>query len=62
MAANLGLSFLSMFHLAYLGIMFGGDTKVQDKVTFCPILLNIILDGLNYPVLYQLSKSGWTQT
>ena len=53
MAANLaiGFSFLSMFHLAYLGIMFGGDTEVQEKVTFCPILLNIILDGLNYPPL-----------
>ncbi|KAM7437527.1 hypothetical protein ABFA07_012889 [Porites harrisoni] len=30
-AANLGFSFLSMFHLAYLGIMFGGDTEVQEK-------------------------------
>lgn len=51
MAANLGFSFLSMFHLAYLGIMFGGDTEVQEKVTFCLILWNIILDGLNYPPL-----------
>ena len=50
-AANLGFSFLSMFHLAYLGIMFGGDTEVQEKVTFCLILRNIILDGLNYPPL-----------
>ena len=50
-AANLGFSFLSMFHLAYLGIMFGGDTEVQEKVTFCLILWNIILDGLNYPPL-----------
>ena len=51
MAANLGFSFLSMFHLAYLGIMFGGDSEVQEKVTFCLIfyLWNITLDGLNYP-------------
>lgn len=30
-AANLGFSFLSVFHLAYLGIMFGGDTEVQER-------------------------------
>lgn len=31
-AANLGLSFLAVFHLAYLGIMFGGDSEIQEKV------------------------------
>ncbi|KAK2563139.1 Protein-serine O-palmitoleoyltransferase porcupine, partial [Acropora cervicornis] len=30
-ATNLGFSFLSMFHLAYLGIMFGGDTELQER-------------------------------
>lgn len=30
-AANLGLSFLAVFHLAYLGIMFGGDSEIQEK-------------------------------
>jgi len=30
-ATNLGFSFLSVFHLAYLGIMFSGDTEVQER-------------------------------
>ncbi|XP_068718804.1 protein-serine O-palmitoleoyltransferase porcupine-like [Montipora capricornis] len=30
-ATNLGFSFLSIFHLAYLGIMFGGDTELQER-------------------------------
>ena len=33
-AVNLGFSFLAVFHLAYLGIMFGGDSGVQERVIF----------------------------
>lgn len=31
-AANLGFSFLAVFHLAYLGIMFGSDSGEQERV------------------------------
>jgi len=31
-AANLGFSFLAVFHLAYLGIMFGSDSGEQEQV------------------------------
>lgn len=30
-AANLGFSFLAVFHLAYLGIMFGSDSEEQER-------------------------------
>lgn len=30
-AANLGFSFLAVFHLAYLGIMFGSDSGEQER-------------------------------
>lgn len=32
LAANLGFSFLAVFHLAYLGIMFGSDSGEQERV------------------------------
>ena len=30
--ANLGFSFVAVFHLAYLGIMFGSDSGEQERV------------------------------
>lgn len=41
-AVNLAFSFLSVFHLAYLGIMFGGDTEAQEKVQ-CVLIYYFLL-------------------
>ena len=63
-ATNLGFSFLSMFHLAYLGIMFGGDTELQERVRKYIFIGAFIYwsfsQAVSLPVATNCTTSAWS--
>ena len=57
-AVNLGFTFVSVFHLAYLGIMFGGDTEAQEQVRGLPYLFIYCLFDCLFAELFRQVTTG----